>query len=263
MNGFDGQNILITGGGTGLGAAVAKGLARRGARLVINYRSSGEQAEATAGACRELGAQVRVIQGDVAIDADCRRIASAAADWGKLDALVNNAGITKHVPRHSDLEALSAEDFLVLYRVNTVGAFQMVRATRSLLEAAAHASGRASSVVNVSSVTALDGSGSSIAYSASKAALNCMTLSLSRALAPLIRVNAVCPGYIDTQWWVRSTDEERAAKRRDAVRSTVPLRVASTAEDVAEVVMFFASSASRNMTGELTVADAGYHLGHR
>jgi NAD(P)-dependent dehydrogenase (short-subunit alcohol dehydrogenase family) len=247
-----------------LGAAVATGVARQGAaRVIINYASSNVEAEATADICRSAGAEVRVVQGNVADDGDCRQMARAVADWERLDALINNAGATKHAPVHSDLEALSADDFHRLYGVNTVGPFQMVRATRTLLEAGARASGRPSAVVNVSSVSAFDGSGSSIAYTASKAALNSVTLSLARALAPLIRVNAVCPGYMDTPWWLKGPGQEGADKLRETVRAMVPLRVASTAEDVAEVVMFLASSASRNMTGELAVADAGLHLAGR
>ena len=168
MADFDGRNILVTGAATGLGAAVALGVARQGARVIINYASSATEAAATADACRGAGAEVRVVQGNVADDADCRKIAAVAADWGRLDALINNAGATKHAPTHSDLDALSAEDFQFLFSVNTVGPFQMVRATRGLLEAGAHAAGRASAVVNVSSVSAFDGSGSSIAYTASK-----------------------------------------------------------------------------------------------
>ena len=136
----------------------------------------------------------------------------------------------------------------------------MVRATRALLEAGARASGRASSVVNVSSSSVFDGRGSSIAYTASKAALHSVTLSLARALAPLIRVNAVCPGYIDTAWWSRGLGQAGADKVRETVRTTVPLQVASTAEDIADVVMFLAGPASRSMTGEIAIADAGLTL---
>src|SRR5439155_6094400 len=93
-------------------------------------------------------------------------------------------------------------------------------------------------VVNVSSVSVFDGSGSSIAYTASKAALNSVTLSLARALAPLIRVNAVCPGYMDTPWWMKGVGQDGADKLRETVRNMVPLQIASTPEDVAEVVMF-------------------------
>jgi 3-oxoacyl-[acyl-carrier protein] reductase len=136
----------------------------------------------------------------------------------------------------------------------------MIRATRSLLEAGARAAERPSSVVNVSSVAAFSGSGSSIAYTASKGALNTMTLALARVLAPLIRVNAICPGYMDTPWWTRGVGQEAADKFREIVKSGVPLRVASTPEDVAEVVTFLASPASRHMTGSLVPVDAGFQL---
>src|SRR5439155_360281 len=123
-------------------------------------------------------------------------------------ALINNAGTTKHMA-HENLDGLSAEDFQRLFSVNTIGPFQMVRAARSLLEAAAKASGRASAVVNVSSVAGISGIGSSIAYAASKGALNTITFSLARALAPLIRVNTVCPGYIDTPWFSKKDVDGR------------------------------------------------------
>ena len=163
----------------------------------------------TADLCRSAGAEVVVVQGDVSRDEDCRKIVAAAAPWGRIDALINNAGTTKHVP-HDNLDGLSAEDFQRLFGVNTIGPFQMVRAARSLLEAGAKASGRASAVVNVSSVAGISGVGSSIAYAASKGALNTITYSLARALAPLIRVNTVCPGYIDTPWFTKGRGEAGA-----------------------------------------------------
>jgi NAD(P)-dependent dehydrogenase (short-subunit alcohol dehydrogenase family) len=251
---------IVTGSASGLGAATAEILARGGARLVINYSSSQKEAEATAETCRKAGAaEVVVAQGDVSKDEDCRRIVAAAAPWGRLDVLVNNAGTTKHVA-HADLDGLSAEDFQRLYGVNTIGPFQMVRAARSLLEAAAKASGRPSAVVNVSSVAGISGVGSSIAYAASKGALNTMTLSLARALAPLIRVNTVCPGYIDTPWFTKGRGEAGAKQVRDSVVAKVPLKVASTAEDIAQLVSFLALPASGNMTGEVVRMDAGMHL---
>jgi 3-oxoacyl-[acyl-carrier protein] reductase len=255
----DGLCAIITGSASGLGAATAASLAKAGARIVINYSSSQKEAEATADLCRSAGGEVVVVQGDVSRDEDCRKIAAAAAPWGRLDALINNAGITKHMP-HDNLDGLSAEDFQRLFAVNTIGPFQMVRATRALLEASAKASGRASSVVNVSSVAGISGIGSSVAYAASKGALNSITLSLARALAPLIRVNAVCPGYIDTPWFTKGRGVEGAAKVRDAVVAKVPLRRASTAEDVAGLVCFLATPQSSNMTGEVVRMDAGLHL---
>ncbi|MDA9425807.1 MULTISPECIES: SDR family NAD(P)-dependent oxidoreductase [Bradyrhizobium] len=251
---------IVTGSASGLGAATAEILARSGARLVINYSSSQKEAEATAELCRKAGAaEVLVAQGDVSKDEDCRKIVAAASAWGRLDILVNNAGTTKHVA-HADLDGLSAEDFQRVYGVNTIGPFQMVRAARSLLEAGAKASGRPSAVVNVSSVAGISGVGSSIAYAASKGALNTMTLSLSRALAPLIRVNTVCPGYIDTPWFTKGRGEAGAKQVRDSVVAKVPLKVASTAEDIAQLVCFLAMPASSNMTGEVVRMDAGMHL---
>jgi len=255
----DGLCAIVTGSASGLGAATAVILARSGARIVINYSSSQKEAEETADLCRSAGGEVVVVQGDVSRDEDCRKIVAAAAPWGRLDALINNAGTTKHVPHH-DLDGLSAEDFQRMFAVNSIGPFQMVRAARPLLEAGAKASGRASAVVNVSSVAGISGIGSSVAYAASKAALNTMTISLARALAPLIRVNAVCPGYIDTPWFTKGRGVEGAAKVRDAVVAKVPLKRASTAEDVANVVCFLATAQSSNMTGEILRFDAGAHL---
>ncbi|HZE55747.1 MAG TPA: SDR family oxidoreductase [Bradyrhizobium sp.] len=255
----DGLCAIVTGSASGLGAATAAILAKGGARIVINYSSSQKEAEQAADLCRSAGGDVVVVQGDVSRDEDCRKIVAAAASWGRLDALINNAGTTKHMP-HDNLDGLSAEDFQRLFGVNTIGPFQMVRAARSLLEAGANSSGRASSVVNVSSVAGISGIGSSVAYAASKGALNTITLSLARALAPLIRVNAVCPGYIDTPWFTKGRGVEGAAKVRDAVVAKVPLKRASTAEDVASLVCFLATPQSSNMTGEVVRMDAGLHL---
>src|ERR1700744_376878 len=255
----DGFFAIVTGSASGLGAATAAILAKGGGRIVVNYSSSAKEAEESADLCRKAGAEVVVVQGDVSRDEDCKKIVAAASSWGRLDVLVNNAGTTKHVA-HDNLDGLSAEDFQRLFGVNTIGPFQMVRAARSLLEAGAKESGRASSVVNVSSVAGISGIGSSVAYAASKSALNTITLSLARALAPLIRVNAVCPGYIDTPWFTKGRGVEAAAKVRDAVTARVPLKRASTAQDVANLVYFLATPQSANMTGEVMRIDAGAHL---
>jgi 3-oxoacyl-[acyl-carrier protein] reductase len=255
----DGFCAIVTGSASGLGAATAAILAKGGARIVVNYSSSQKEAEATADLCRTAGAEVVVVQGDVSRDEDCKKIVAAATPWGRLDALINNAGTTKHMA-HDNLDGLSAEDFQRIFGVNTVGPFQMIRAARSLLEAGAKATGRASAVVNVSSVAGISGVGSSIAYAASKGALNTITYSLARALAPLIRVNTVCPGYIDTPWFTKGRGVDGAAKVRDSVIAKVPLKRASTAEDVAGLVCFLATQQSSNMTGEVVRMDAGAHL---
>jgi 3-oxoacyl-[acyl-carrier protein] reductase len=256
---MDGLRAIVTGSASGLGAASAIGLAKAGARLVINYSSSKNEAEQTADECRAAGAEVIVVQGDVSLDDDCKRIVAAAVRWGGLDALINNAGTTKHV-EHAVLDQLSAGDFQRIYAVNTVGPFQMIRAAQSLLEERARESQHASTVVNISSIAGITGIGSSLAYVASRGGLNAMTLSLARALAPLVRVNAVCPGYIDTPWFEKGRGAEGARQLREAIKNNVALRVASTPRDVAGLVCFLAGPQSGHMTGELVRMDAGMHL---
>jgi NAD(P)-dependent dehydrogenase (short-subunit alcohol dehydrogenase family) len=250
--------VVITGASTGLGRALAVETARRGASdVVINYARSAEEAEVTAGLVRAEGARAILVQGDVSKDADCRTIAAAAAPLGRIDALFNNAGVTKFAQNHADLDAVSAEDFLHLYGVNVVGAFQMVRAARSLLEAAP----QPGAVVNTSSIAGVAGIGSSVPYAASKGAMNTLTISLARALAPKIRVNAVCPGFIDTPWFGKGMSEERVAKLREGSAAATPLKVASSADDIAAAAAFLASRQSRHVTGETLLVDAGSHLG--
>jgi 3-oxoacyl-[acyl-carrier protein] reductase len=256
---FDGAVVIVTGASTGLGRAVAVEVASRGAKaVVVNYASSAAEAEETAAQVRAHGAEAIICQGDVAKDEDCKTIAAAAAPYGHVDALFNNAGITKHAANHGDLDSVSAEDFQRLYAVNVVGAYQMIRAARSLLDAAP----LPSAVVNTASIAGVMGIGSSVPYAASKGALITMTLSLARALAPKIRVNAVCPGFIDTPWFAKSMGEDGLQKMRERVAASSPLKVASTAEDIAGPAVFLASPAARHITGETLLIDAGTHLGY-
>jgi len=257
MRDFDGKILLVTGSATGLGASIAIKAAERGAKaVVLNCTKSLKEAEATADLVRAAGAEVSIAQGDVSDDASCVKIAEAAKKWGRIDALVNNAGTTKHVPNHADLDGLKSEDFLWLYSVNVVGPFQMVRACRPLLDAAERPN-----VLMVSSIAGVTGIGSSVAYAATKGALNTMTLSLARALAPKIRVNALCPGFIDTRWFTDAFGDETTARIRQNVVNTTPLKVASGPDDIADAGLFFISDAARHVTGETLMVDAGMHLG--
>src|ERR1700704_4004136 len=133
----DGLCVIVPGWAPVRGAATAAILAKGGARIVVNYSSSQKEAEQTADLCRSAGGEVVVVQGDVSRDEDCKKIVAAAAPWGRLDALINNAGTTKHMA-HDNLDGLSAEDFQRLFGVNTIGPCQMIRGARSLLEAAAN-----------------------------------------------------------------------------------------------------------------------------
>jgi len=256
---FGGKIVVVTGASTGLGRAIALEVAGRGAKaLVINYASSAAEAEQTAAMVREKGAEAILVRADVGDDDGCKAIAQAAAGYGRIDALFNNAGITRFARDHANLDAVSAEDFLAIYRVNVVGAYQMTRAARPLLEAGEGPG----AVVMTSSIAGVAGIGSSVAYAASKGALNTMTISLARALAPKIRVNAVCPGFIDTPWFGRGMEEDALERMRQGVAASTPLKVASKAEDIAAAAVFLASPASRHVTGETLLVDAGTHLGY-
>jgi len=248
------KTALITGSATGVGAATALQLAQRGWNVVVNYSRSEQEAQETAAACRAAGADVLVLQADVSQDADCRRLVDeTVARWGRLDALVNNAG-TSVFGEEAKWDALDAQVFQRILGVNAVGTFQMVRAAVPHLKAAQ------GSIVNVSSVAGALGIGSSIPYIASKGAINSMTLHLARSLAPEIRVNAVCPGFITSRWFARGLGEAAADKARQTYESTVPLARASTPEDVAESIVWLVTGA-RTVTGELVLLDSGTHLG--
>jgi 3-oxoacyl-[acyl-carrier protein] reductase len=245
---------LITGGATGVGAASALLLARRGYDVLINFSKSEAEAKDAARACREAGADAHVVQGDVAEDAACRRLVTEAVQrWKRLDVLVNNAGITTFAGS-GNWDALDAETFQRIYAVNALGAFQMTRA------AAPHLKQARGAIVNVSSVAGALGIGSSIPYIASKGAINSMTLHLARVMAPEVRVNAVCPGMITTRWFKDGMGVEAAAKLQAGYEASVPLGSASSAEDVAEAIVWLADGA-RTMTGELLLLDSGLHLG--
>ena len=223
--------------------------------MIVNFARSSAEAEATAAAVEAAGARAELAPGDVGSDEDCRRIAAIAERFRRVDALFNNAGVTRFA-RHGDLEALSADDFLQVYQVNVIGAFQMARACRRLLEACP----QTAAIVNTSSVAAVAGIGSSIAYAASKGALNTLTLSLARALAPKIRVNAICPGFIDTPWFGKGQGAAVADAAREKARARTPLRAASTADDIAASALFLGGRAARHVTGETLLVDAGLHL---
>ncbi len=247
--------VIVTGAGTGVGAATALALAAGGARVTVNYAHSAEAAQEVASAAVAAGGETLVVQADVSQDADCRRlVAETMAKWGRIDGLVNNAGTTRLVS-HDDLDGLDAEDFLHIYGVNVVGTFQMTRAAVGPMRA-----GGGGAIVNTSSIAGVMGIGSSIAYAASKGAINTMTLSLARMLAPEIRVNAVAPGFITGRWWQEKLDGPAYDAMVANVEKTTPLAHAGTPEDMAEPIVFLLFGTS-NITGEVLLSDAGMHLG--
>lgn len=249
-----GSVIIVTGSATGLGSATVKLAASKGANVVVNYTKSEIEAQETAAACRGLGVEALLCRADVSVDQDCRRMAAdAVAKWGRIDGLVNNAGQSVFASS-ADLESLSAEDFLHIYSVNVVGAYQMTRAAAPHLKANGEGA-----IVNVSSISSFTGAGSSIAYAASKGALNTMTVSLARALAPEVRVNAVCPGLFPSRWWSDGLGEERYHRLVDQFVNAVPMKAAATPESLAESVVWLLEG-GKFITGEMLMIDSGMHL---
>lgn len=245
--------VLVTGGSTGLGRALACGAAEAGAcAVIINYAHSAAEAEHTAAVVRGFGAQALLAQGDVGQDVDCRAIAALAAQFGRIDTLFNNAGIN----RAGDVDDFTAEDFLDVYRVNVVGAFQMARAARSLLEASDRAA-----IINTSSLAGVTGRGSSLAYTASKGALNTPGTAMAIAFAPKVRVNTICPGFIDTEWFEKYDMPGGVDNMREGIRQSALLKTVSGPSDVADAALFLGSRAARHVTGETLTIDAGLRLG--
>jgi len=246
---------IITGSSSGVGAATARLLASVGCNVVINYSSKKQAAEAIADECRRAGADVMISGANVAVDEDCRALVQQVRDrWGRVDILVNNAGTTKFV-EHSNLEGLSSEDFQRIYSVNVVGAYQMTRAVSDAMQQ----QGQGGSIVNVASTAAVNGIGSCIAYAASKGAMVTMTLSLARVLGPKIRVNAVCPGFIEGDWLRNGMGEERYQALMKSNRDSAPLGVTATAETVADAIHHFIVG-PQVVTGETLIVDGGRHL---
>lgn len=241
------QVAVVTGGGGGIGSAICRRLAEAGATCVLTYSRSAEKTLAVAESL--AGEGHRVVHCPVDDSAAQARLAQTVRDhYGRLDLLVNNAGITRPVP-HADLDGL--DDALIddIFRVNVRGAFASVRALKDLL--AAEPGGL---VVNISSIAGRTGVGSNVAYCASKAAMDSMTRSLARALAPQIRVVSVAPGWVNGEYAQRMPPEilaEQAAR--------TPLGRIAEAEDVAEAVYAVAAHLSF-VTGSIIEVDGGRPL---
>ena len=221
------QVVFITGGAGGLGRAMCREFASKGARLIVGYRESAAAAETLAGELEGSGHSAK----EAPVE-DSRRLASLAdeieAEYGRLDILINNAGITRFVA-HDDLDGLDDELIDEIFRTNWRGAFACVRAFRPLLDA-----GAGGLVINISSIAGATAMGSNIAYCASKAAMNTMTMSLARALAPRIRVVSLSPGLAETDfvtgldqaWWdeqSRRTPLQRLAKPEDVAQAALAI----------------------------------------
>ncbi len=238
------QTVLITGGGTGIGRATALRLAERGAHVAVNYSRSEADAEATVAEIRSLGARAMAVQADIADDAAVRHmVASVVQEFGRLDVLINNAGMTHPVP-YTELEELTEDKWDDILAVNVKGTFFCCRA--AIPEIRKSGGGL---IVNVSSIAAATGRGSSIAYAASKAAIDNMTRALALSQAPDIRVNAVAPGVVQTRW------VEGWEKYTDAHLEQTPLKRLASPDDVARAIVAFLDNDF--LTGVILPVDGG------
>ena len=248
MTDLAGQVAVVTGGGGGIGSAICRRLAGAGAHIVITYNSDQSKARATANTL--AGGNHFLLRAPVDDTEAQAKLAEAIAEkYGRLDILVNNAGITKAVP-HADLEALDDETIDQIFRVNWRGAFASIRALQPLLMA-----GAGGVVINISSIAGRTGVGSNVAYCASKAAMDSMTRSLARALAPQIRVLSVSPGWVNGEYAQRMP-RALIAEQEDKT----PLGRIADADDVADAI-YGAVAHLRFSTGDIIPVDGGRPLG--
>lgn len=251
---LEGKAAIVTGGGTGVGRATALELAQQGCSVLVNYSKSRDEAERTAAEIEAAGVKGIAVKADVADDDACRRMVETAVKaFGRIDILVNNAGTTRFVPA-ADLDKVTDEDWQRIYAVNVIGPFHCARAVKNPMLASG-----GGQIVNVSSVAAFAGRGSSIPYAASKAALNNLTIALARTLAPKIRVNAVAPGFI-TGRWLRQGLGDAYETTKQAFEQISPLEKVSQPEDVAAAIMSLVNG-SPMITGQVLVCDGGMLIG--
>jgi 3-oxoacyl-[acyl-carrier protein] reductase len=251
---LEGKAAIVTGGGTGVGRATALRLAAQGCSVLVNYSKSRDEAEKTAAAVEAAGVRALAVQADVADDAACRKMVDAAVKaFGRVDVLVNNAGTTKFVLA-TDMDKVQDEDWQRIYAVNVIGPFHCARAVREPMLA-----GGGGQIINVSSIAAFAGKGSSIPYAASKAALNNLTIALARALAPKIRVNAIAPGFITGRWLEQGLGDAYE-KAKNTVAQMCPLERVSEPDDIAAAIMGLVTG-SAMITGQVLLCDGGMLIG--
>ncbi len=239
------KTAVITGGVRGIGKAIAKKFCENGADVILLYRSNDEEAQKTVEELGQYGTKVMLLKGDVA---DPETAAAAAAmvkeEFGKVDILVNNAGITND----KLMMRMSPEDFTRVINANLNGAFYMMKELSSLM-----VKKRTGAIINMASVSGLKGNPAQVNYSASKAGIVGMTLSAAKELGRRgIRVNAIAPGFIDTDMTAVLTDEQK-----EAAAKQITLGRMGQPEDIANAALFLASDMSAYITGQVISVDGG------
>jgi 3-oxoacyl-[acyl-carrier protein] reductase len=242
---------LVTGSASGIGRSTVLRLAQQGYDVVINYSVSEAKARATAEDAEALGAATLVVRADVSDGQAVRNMLAAVQErFGRLDALVNNAGTTVLTPP-ADLEGLTEEAWDRVFAVNVKGLWLVTRASAPLLREAPNAA-----IVNIASIVGLRPGPQPLPYAASKAAIVNLTKTLAGALGPSIRVNAVAPGWMEGDWMQRTLGEnyERLMERR---AKATPLKRCVTPEDVAETIVNLIVS-NPFVNGQIIIIDGGY-----
>ena len=239
---------VITGGSGGIGAATAVRLAEAGARVVVGYNNNGAEAEKIAASLTGSGHTAMRIP--VLDSAALKSLAETIErDFGRCDVLVNSAGFTRMIP-HADLDALTDELIDSIFAANVRGPFAMVRAFAPLMKKSGDAV-----IVNISSIAAITGTGSNIAYGGSKAAMDTMSIALARVLGPEIRVMTVSPAAVDTAFV-----PGRTTAMVERVAATTPLKRVVTADEVAQAVMAAVTHLTSS-TGWVIPVDGGKLVG--
>ena len=240
-----GKIALVTGGGTGLGRAIALQLAHEGVNLVINYSRSVEDAEKTAADACAIGVKAVTMKADVSIPESAEELVVKSAEkFGGLDILINNAGTTKFVA-FEDLDGLNPDDFMRLFKTNVLSIYFASRAAAKIMKSRGNGH-----IINTVSAAGLHPGGSSIAYAVSKAAGVQVTRCLAVALAPVIKVNAVAPGLLLTRW-VAGFDDAHIKKTEEKALLKRTVNVEECAG------MYLSLAKNDSMTGQIITVDSG------